>query len=202
MFNTAKKAILAVALAAGMSSAASAAVLTPGTSGVLQGTGSVTSTGPADDVVGFEFDWSLTRYSAFIEFTSTKAFQLFFTGFGPSDALTHTGFVFEEVGGTRFTDDVVGPCGALALAPVAGPFCDHISGASSTATTPSAIPLFGTMAPGTYMIGISEANTPVVGSASFAAVAVPLPATALLLLGALGGLAVYRRKAAAKPALV
>ena len=143
--------------------------------------------------------------SAFVKFSVDNTFELIFENYVPTglDPKTGefevTGLVVLEEGGPRYTEQGSFCDNVNVLAEIRGK-CSLIGGEfnenplvtyrpDSSGNTP-----IMTLAAGTYYIGLYESESPERGGASFRIVEVPLPAGGLLLLTALGGAAMVRRR--------
>ena len=172
------------------------------------GTGETTG-GGANDVsnsgAGFSgsvaFSWDTVRYSAFQDFTVDQDFDLFFDAYSPSGAGNfRSGFVLINLTtNTLLTSSRTICANSFVQEEIRG-LCDSISFdiASDDHTVDGGTPMFSGLTAGDYRIGLYESAIPDNGTAVFsiAPSAVPLPAGGLLLITALGGIALRRRTAA------
>ncbi len=164
-----KKLAVAAALAVALPAMASAAT-------------TVAQTATAD---GFDltFSWNGTPASAETTFIVNTAFDFSLTSYSGTGS-EQTGYYLD------------GPLGRLTTSTTA---CDSAVWGSPgncdliTASTSSGV-LFSDLQAGTYGIGFFDSASPVSGSLAFNVAAVPLPAGAALLLTALGGLGLARRR--------
>lgn len=173
MMKILKNATLAMAVTFGLSSTAQAALfedVNPTTFNIIIDWFGTPFTEEVPGLpVAYDFNLSLLEYS----------------GTGSEQ----TGF-YLDFGGTRLTT------GSSACDSAGGNFiggCDLIS-----ANTPDGTRLFSNLSAGTYDLGFYDSETPEFGRLvlQFSKVApVPVPAAGLLLLGALGGLGLARRRA-------
>ena len=181
----ARTSILAGALALGLGSTAGAATMEAPAFGFQP---PVTTT--------FTFSWDGTPYAnvfTFDPFDGMFDFDLTFVDYdgGPGD---QTGY-YVDTGGVRLTTDSTA-CDSAGGSFVGG--CNLVNASS----TPGEVLLSG-LAGGTYTFGVYDSASPETGSVTFGLIkgdpisAVPLPATGLLLIGALAaaGMAGRRRRA-------
>lgn len=187
------------ALGLALFSATGAAALTTVTDGQMAG-GALTPVYSAPgETVDVSFSWVGAPGSAFVEVTATRAFDLFLTGYGSAPIHEdYTGFILREIGGASLTTDHDFCSGsALPEMQVRCNLATNFGGvAFHQSHTPNAsVPVLSNIAAGSYYLGFYEGATPPDGSVSFSLVtAVPVPAGGMLLLGALGGLGLLRRR--------
>ena len=180
--------------------------------GVVQGTGATVGDvdGFSNSTLFLDFEWSGTPFSAFYEFTTDTVTDLFFDVFtsngSNSDVTGITLDLLDAPSGTstaRLTTDtafctaanvlIAGTCDLIALA-------GANSGNAAGAAKPDSItPLFADLAAGSYRLGIYDSATPTSALALFTLDEkdinpIPLPASALLLLGGLAALGAVRRR--------
>lgn len=162
--------------------------LTPVTAG--SGTGSVDVSFGWGDVSGTEYALG------YVQFTTTDTVKLVMTGYdGPATGDEATAFMLHDAFGNELTAEypyctagripaeIRGNCNLASNDPVT-PFTAYVADGSTIVTA----------GPGTYYLGFYEGNDFSNGTLSFTVSAVPVPAGGLMLLGALGGLAVLRRR--------
>jgi hypothetical protein len=189
------------ALGLALLSAGGASALTTVSDGqAVNGAAPPIYSGPGE-TVNVSFSWSSTPGSAYVEVTATQAFNLFLTGYGSAPIHEdYTGFILREIGGASLTTDHNFCSGsALAELQVSCNLATNFGGtAFHQSHTPDAVvPVLSNIAAGSYYLGFYEGATPADGSVSFSLVtAVPVPAGGMLLLGALGGLGLLRRRSA------
>lgn len=138
-----------------------------------------------------------------IDFTTIGLKSLTFDGYFPDSAGTDvTGLLFlKQTAPSVWTPlatasaPLVSDCDGPLPVPVT---CTKIAGPSTTATD-TAMPglLYENLGAGTYRIGIYETSAPGFGLTSFTLAEVPLPASALLLVGAFGALGWRARRKSA-----
>ncbi|WP_372675380.1 VPLPA-CTERM sorting domain-containing protein [Aquicoccus sp.] len=177
------------------------------------GDGSVKQNSLANGTANIDFDWDSTSPDSFLaysEFTTNASFRLTFQDYAPeSDLLdaegARSGFQlyygdFDSGALTAIlphTPNTETACGADVQASFGSTDCVLVTGAGNDGT-PFVVPPItydiNGYGAGTYVLMFSEGNDPNNGSAEFIISAVPLPAGGLLLLTALGGVAVLRRK--------
>ena len=152
----------------------------------------------------FQFAWAGptggptggTPASGFVKFSVTHTFDLIFENYVPESGVETTGFILYDTEGTYYATGA--DCSGASLKAVAG-ICGTMAGEKSEADPVASFtpdkdnPIFRLSA-GTYYIGFYEDDRPGRGGASFRTVEVPLPAGGLLLLTALGGAAMIRRR--------
>lgn len=178
---------------------------------LLSGTGKVAQNALSGDEYNVDFRWETTPYLAYAEFTTNAAFELTFQDYSPEKDYANqegarSGFqlYYGSIGGTLTpifpqTPATEPSCGSDVLAAFGSTDCVLVTGAGNDPTafiTPvvsARMDDYGYGA-GTYVLMFSEGNNPNNGSAEFIISAVPLPAGGLLLMTALGGMAVVRRK--------
>ena len=170
------------------------------------GTVSAVVSGADDEFLGITFNsQNETPFSAFVRFITTGNFEVFFSDYQPiAPAGQVSGFTFYEVGGTVQTTQGTF-CSGASLSEVQET-CNLVQGAAGTrsdAIKPNGDALtgslFGVLSPGEYVLGFYESENPQNVSALFRVqemAAIPVPAAGVLLLGALGGLGLVRRRTA------
>ena len=217
MKNTFSKVGLgAIALAATLSfsgTAADAVTVTfadPGVKGTITGSGEVKQNILANGTASIDFGWNATSpnaYLAYTQFTANSSFILRFDDYAPESDIqgalgVRSGFqLFAGSFGGSLTplltpNHLPGQgCGADVQANFGTTNCVLVTGAGNVPTA-FLVPKedFMVSGPGTFVLMFSEGNEPNNGSAEFLISAVPLPAGGLLLLTALGGMAVARRR--------
>ena len=154
---------------------------------------------------GIEGDGTGTPASAFIKFSVDTATHLIFENYTPTGIDENTGkfevsgLIVLQEGGLRYTAQGSFCDNANVLEEIRGA-CSLIGGEANENPLLSYKPDTGnntpimTLAAGTYYIGMYESENPKEGGASFRTIEVPLPAGGLLLLTALGGAAMIRRR--------
>jgi len=149
------------------------------------------------------FTWSESPFSAYQDFRVGKNFSLYFTNYQTDrDPNARSGFTLDSFNSDgnlvkRYTNDTAF-CSEANLSQVAGN-CNLITGIDGNANANEPddeleyAPLFA-LESGDYRLGLYESDYPSQGSAEFTISAVPLPAGGVLLLTALGGMGLARRK--------
>ena len=185
--------------------AASAATTIENYPGEFNGAGSGSAVGTSTGTEAiFNFSWAGpeggatggTPASGFVKFSVTSAFDLIFENYVPEGGVETTGFILFDSNGTYYATGA--DCSNASLEAIAG-VCGTMAGEESAAVPAAAFtpdkdnPIFRLSA-GTYYIGFYEDDRPTRGGASFRTIEVPLPAGGLLLLTALGGAAMVRRR--------
>lgn len=153
------------------------------------------------------FDWTNTSpaFLAFSEFSVGAAFSLIFNDYEPEGDIlgaegARSGFqLYSKIGDilTALLPQTPGasPCGTDVVTAFGSDQCVLVTGALNDPTifvTPEQT--YGLFGAGTYVLMFSEGNNPTNGSAEFLVSPVPVPAAGFLLIGALGGLAMLRRR--------
>lgn len=147
-----------------------------------------------------DFDWANVSFGgseggAFIDFTTNTQTVVSFDSYAPDG---DTGKIskwvmFDITAGTKAITDAGATtgCWSVPLPELRG-FCNRITGATTTGVEDVLRPVPGktvfSFGPGTYRLGLFENFKPATGTASFTVTAVPLPASGLMLIGALGGI--------------
>ncbi len=181
MLNHRSTAIAALLSVAGAISA-QAATLPAGSSGAA------VVSDAAGGSSNISFSWNDAPYSGqTAALTFSEAFDFSFVSYSGPDR-EQTGFYVSDTLGNRYTNDS-DACRNAAWGSFAGA-CNLVTGS----TTPGV--LFRLSA-GDYSIGVFESQRPASGEIVFNVAAVPLPAGALLLIGALGAFGVAGRRKAA-----
>ena len=135
--------------------------------------------------------------SGFVKFTVTNAFDLIFENYVPEGGTETTGFILFDTNGTYYATG--SDCSSEEVLEAIRGQCGTMAGEASLAAPAAAFtpdkdnPIFR-LAAGTYYIGFYEDDKPERGGADFRTIEVPLPAGGLLLLTALGGAAMIRRR--------
>ncbi len=145
-----------------------------------------------------DFGWSATKASAWVEFTTTRTFDLFFDDYSSSDTADRSAaFLVNKTTLDRIVNmpTTCSQTSAAVLPEIQGD-CNFIGAVGNPiAYDPSSVdPLYENVAAGTYYLGFYEAAQPSSGVINFSIAEVPLPAGGLLLFGALGGLAALRKR--------
>lgn len=202
--NFAKYALTGVALMAPIG--ASAAVIEYGDSAYSsngsQGSvaTSLNSVNPREGQI--TFTWEESPFSAYQNFSVSNDFALYFTNYQTDrDPNARSGFTLDALDSNgmvtmRYTDDT-SFCDGAELSEVAGT-CNLITGiagdANSNEPDPYLTSALFNLNSGEYRLGLYESEYPYEGSAEFTISAVPVPAAGGLLLLALGGLGVARKR--------
>jgi len=202
--NFAKYALTGVALMAPIG--ASAAVIeygdsaysSNGTEGAVAT--SLNSVNPMEGQI--TFTWEEAPFSAYQDFSVSNNFSLYFTNYQTDrDPNARSGFTLDALDSdgmvtARYTDDT-GFCEGAELSEVAGT-CNLITGINGDSDSNEPDPYLTSalfdLESGDYRLGLYESDYPYEGSAEFTISAVPLPAGGVLLLTALGGMGLARRK--------
>ena len=146
----------------------------------------------------FAFIWGSAPSSGWVKLSTENRFDLIFESYIPQGANEVTGLVILNADGTRYTNETNLCDNANVLAEIRGA-CATMAGELSPATATyypdkgNNVPIM-TLDAGTYYIGFYEDSAPASGFATLRTVEVPLPAGGLLLLTALGGAAMVRRR--------
>ncbi len=158
---------------------------------------------PDQNEADFDFFWDSTPYTGYITFSSDRAFDLYFENYIPNraDSGQFSGLTLRDSMGNFLQNGEADAnfCGSAEFDVVSGP-CNLVTGQNGEADylkPDTDTPIFAKLSAGTYTIGLYESNRPVGGSADFRVSAVPLPAGGLLLVSALGGMGLMRRRKSA-----
>ena len=152
----------------------------------------------------FAFIWDEAPASGYVIVTADNSFDLIFESYIPSGQFdpnrrTNSGLIVVNADtGERFTE-TTGFCDSDNVLEAIRGTCSTMSGEYSLSNADykpdggNNTPIM-TLAAGSYYIGFYEDSAPATGFATFRTVEVPLPAGGLLLLTALGGAAMVRRR--------
>ncbi|WP_152911706.1 VPLPA-CTERM sorting domain-containing protein, partial [Roseovarius tolerans] len=179
---------------------------------IVSGFGAVSQNNLGNGTANIDFTWFNTdpdNFLAYSEFTTNGSFRLTFQDYAPESDLAvgpgaRSGFqiYYGSFGGALqpilpHTPNSEPACGSDVLTSFGSTDCVLVTGADNDGTPFVVPPIsydidgFGA---GTYVLMFSEGNEPNNGSAEFIISAIPLPAGGLLLITALGGMTVLRRK--------
>lgn len=174
------------------------ALTTFGVSGASNSDGAnAVSTGGTGNQATVTFNWDTPSFSAYQDFSSDTTFDLFLTDYEPSVGRSQFVLISLDGPGFLYTDQRGGCTDAEVIAEIQGRCANIGETASNLDYMESVTAIFMDLAAGSYRIGFYEDETPVEGSAAFTIVsasAVPLPAGGALLLAALGGAGLFRRR--------
>lgn len=134
-------------------------------------------------------------FYAYLDITVGRDFSITLEDYQPSESGTAQSFFsIESLGAPSFFVTQVTSCTtSTAIPALDSSGCNPVNGADGSAGNPPPI-TFGGLSAGTYRLAFFENGDPLRVQADFKISAVPLPAGGLLLLTALGGMAVVRRR--------